>query len=418
MEKEQERVVLAPLKDSGRKLKDCQRHKEMKRTIVCNKDKKLLCPFCALKHLRDVHKIDWLPNLDEAMNAPAGPMVKQIEEYLKSISVIKGEQSALKLKAAQVKNDKTIELRRAEAILEIDKIVKSANAEKNALCAKYMTSAKRLDKLKLKYESKVSKAKEDMDPLNYMDEGEDIKPEVVEVGDEVEIKKDMEAIMKKVNEERQELDKAASLSSHKDELRSCVDDLKKEVMKDLLESIKLTLTVAGDTNNQQFNQLISEKKKVVKDYEDEIKRLQEVVPKMTKESQELTMKSGETKTRLDETVAKLKEVMKGKEEEKKAGFVKCPRCKKLLCSTCSGTGNKCDACGKTEICKDCVSECSGCNKKVCKEECLKKCDTCGKLECLVCLKEKRCSVDDIYGNTIDLNKADKKYFYCTCWTMG
>ena len=370
MEKEQERVVLAPLKDSGRKLKDCQRHKEMKRTIVCNKDKKLLCPFCALKHLRDVHKIDWLPNLDEAMNAPAGPMVKQIEEYLKSISVIKGEQSALKLKAAQVKNDKTIELRRAEAILEIDKIVKSANAEKNALCAKYMTSAKRLDKLKLKYESKVSKAKEDMDPLNYMDEGEDIKPEVVEVGDEVEIKKDMEAIMKKVNEERQELDKAASLSSHKDELRSCVDDLKKEVMKDMYESIKLALNVA-DAGEAGIGKMMKEMK--------------------------------EARNKIDE-------------EMKSTGLTRCPKCKKAVCSSCAA--NKCNACNTNGLCAQCMTDCGGCGKKVCKEGCIAKCKGCETMVCTVCNKGDGCINCGIYGNTISLDSTDKKYFYCQCSPLG
>ena len=410
MEKQNDPVAVAPLRDKEKKPKECVRHKGMTRTVVCSIDKLLLCPLCVLKHLKEAHKIDWLPAIDEALVAPPKD-VQKTKEYESSIGIIRHEQNVLKFKAANIKNDKTIDQRRAEAILEIDNIVKSANVAKNEFSEKYVAASRKLDRLKLKYEGKLAKAKEDMDPWNYMDEGEEMKP-TVRVDDDKDVQKEMERIMMEVKKEAEGLDKAPSPG--KDELGSCIEGLKKEVIKDFCKAIELAVAMTGDTGHNQFLKIASEKKKVLEDYGEEIKRLHDLLPKMSQESQEVAMKTKEAKVKLEETMVKLKEAMKDKEEEKLLGFARCKKCKKLSCMTCSGTGAKCDACGTTPVCKDCVGDCSACAKKVCKVGCLTKCVTCGNMECLVCEKEKKCSVDNIYGNTIDLNKTDKKYFYCSC----
>ena len=404
-----------PFDDSSDKLKDCTHKSGMKRTVVCNECRSLLCSKCLLTHLRQAHKID-VVHVQEAIAKPAAAAVKNADEYKGKISIIKKVQKGLKAKAAKIKNGNSIEELRKKAIREINDILKNANAEKNDWSSKYLTAAKRLDKLGFKYEAKLAKTNEEMDPRNYKEIIEKPDKDVIEgVEDEG---KEAEMILKKVDDDAKEWDNAANLIDHKDEIAGCVVGLRKEVIQDLCDSVKSAIVVNIDADNRQFDKLIADKKKLIKEHEEELKRLQQIVPAMTKESKDLAIKCSEAKTKLDEIAAKLKIYVDGIGDEKIAGFVRCPRCRKLMCNTCSGTANKCDVCGKTGLCKDCVAECSACNKKVCKVECMKKCETCGKMECLVCLKEKKCAVDNIYGNTIDLNTTDKKYFYCTCSPYG
>ena len=415
MDKSEHKAQDEPPKDFSSKLKDCMHKSGLKRTVVCNECRSLLCSKCFITHLKEAHKIDVAP-VEEAVAKPAAITVKNADEYKMKMNIIKKEQKGLKAKAAKIKNDNSVEELKLKAIKKINDIVKRANAEKNDWSNKYLTAVRRLNKLEHKYECKLAKANEEMDPWNYK---EIIgKPENAEVEGIEEEGKEAEMVLKRVEEDAKEWDKAANLGDHKDEIAACVVGLKNEVIQDLCNSVRLAVAVSVDTDNRQLGTLVSNKKEIMKKYEDELKRLQQIVPAMAKESQDLTLKSNEAKAKLDDTAAKLKEYMKDKGDEKIAGFVRCPRCRKLMCNTCSGTANKCDVCAKTGLCKDCVAECSACNKKVCKVECMKKCETCGKMECLVCLKEKRCAVDNIYGNTIDLNTTDKKYFYCSCSPMG
>ena len=388
-----------PHKDISSKLKDCTHKSGLKRTVVCNECRSLLCSKCLIAHLREAHKMDIVP-VEEASAKPAKETVKNADEYKAKMNMIKKEQKGLKTKAAKIKNDNSIEQLKNKAIKAINDIVKRAITEKNDWSNKYLTAAKRLDKLAFKYEGKLAKVNEEMNPWNYKELIG--KPDNAVIEDVEAEGKEAEMILKKVDDDIKELDKAAGLNDHKieDELASCVDGLKKEVIQDLCDSVKLAVTVSVDTDNRALGTLVSDKKKIMKEYEEELKRLQQIVPAMTKESKDLTIKCDDTKKRLDDTAAKLREYMKDKEDEKLAGFVRCTKCRKLMCNNCSGATNKCDVCGKTGICKDCVAECTACNKKVCKVECMKKCETCGKMECLVCLKEKRCAVDNIYGNTL------------------
>ena len=366
MEKQNDPVAVAPLRDKEKKPKECVRHKGMTRTVVCSIDKLLLCPLCVLKHLKEAHKIDWLPAIDEALVAPPKD-VQKTKEYESSIGIIRHEQNVLKFKAANIKNDKTIDQRRAEAILEIDNIVKSANVAKNEFSEKYVAASRKLDRLKLKYEGKLAKAKEDMDPWNYMDEGEEMKP-TVRVDDDKDVQKEMERIMMEVKKEAEGLDKAPSPG--KDELGSCIEGLKKEVMKEMSVAIKTTLDIHSDTG-------------------------------------------------IGELIAKRKEQLKEVEEMlKQANLVRCPNCTKAVCSSCKATN--CSSCNKVGLCSQCVIDCLGCGKKVCKEGkegkegCLKECKGCKKMLCATCRKGDECVYCDIYGNTINLDSTDKKYFYCSC----
>ena len=119
-----------------------------------------------LKHLKKVHGIDVVP-VEEAVAKPADLTVKNADEYKARINNIKKVQRGLKTKAGSIKNDNSLAELRRKAIQGINDIVKRANAEKNDWSNKYLTAARRLDKLKLKYEGKLAKANEEMDPWNY-----------------------------------------------------------------------------------------------------------------------------------------------------------------------------------------------------------------------------------------------------------
>ena len=129
-EKKPEHESLAePQKDYSSKLKDCSHKHNMKRTIVCNECRSLLCPKCSAQHIKIAHGVDMV-SVEEAVAKPAEITIKNADEYKARINIIKNEQRGLKNKAARIMNDNYIEELKQKAIMEINDIVKKANVEK------------------------------------------------------------------------------------------------------------------------------------------------------------------------------------------------------------------------------------------------------------------------------------------------